>query len=251
MINIEPTKLVQSKTKQITAGIKRKSDRIKALKAVKYEGYRLKGMKHGKGTLRVDNEEFYSGEFAFDKKEGYGTWTTQKEIYLGFWKDDNKHGTGKLNYADGTSYKGHFQEGLRHGFGMFTKDNMYFMGFWNRDRKQGDFVCFCLDTGEALEILYQNDNVVSVKKLNNLDECNQSDGDQFEQNSRNSQLSLEHSEIKEVFCVKILELENLIRPPALDLLQKRSRPHSIQLSLDQEESISGNFNLGFYFINLL
>ena len=59
---------------------------------------------------------FYVGEWARDKKEGFGTQTwTNGNKYEGEWVRNRRHGRGKLIYADGRVYEGDFAEDERYG----------------------------------------------------------------------------------------------------------------------------------------
>lgn len=239
MIKIDGTeKQTHFEERQMIDTAQDKKSKPHTPKRVDYEGGLLNGMRHGEGTIRVDKQVVYSGEFAFDKKEGYGTGTTQNEHYVGFWKNDFKHGIGNISYADGTSYKGHFQDDQRHGFGMFIKGSEYFTGFWHEDVRQGQFFGFSLDSGQALEILYESDQIVSVQGLNKINQSDQSNGINSNQNSQNVSSNLWNSDVQKFLSSKIKKLKKLIRMPSVDLLKKRCNPISVPQNLIQEGSYS-------------
>ena len=87
-------------------------------------------------------------------------------------------------------------------------------GFWIKDTRQGEFLGFDVSTGEALEILYMKDRVLGVKKLNDLKGgCYPS-----------SQEDLRYSKLKKGLCLRILELEKIIKSMEIDNLGKRHGP---------------------------
>lgn len=210
------------------------------LKQDHYQGQLLENQKHGQGIYYLNPNHVYKGQFAFNKKEGYGELKTPKFTYVGHWKNDLKHGIGKKIYANGDMYKGHFQSGFRHGFGMLKKGNMFFTGFWDRDIKHGEFIGFSIETGEALEIIYQQNEVVSVSKMNELVFSNNSS--LVKNNSQNSGTS----EIKNVLCKKIRDIETFIRLPNVHIQDKPSNSSSLHNTLNNESRNS--FYQGFYSI---
>ena len=237
MIQIEKKeKLAHTEANKRAIQIIRKNGGKPTSKTVKYEGDLLNGMRHGRGTLRVGKQVEYFGEFAFDKKEGYGQLTTEKEVYLGCWKGGLKDGAGKNSFADGSSFKGHFHEGLKQGFGMFSRESMHFTGFWKHDLKQGQFMAFCVDTGQALEILYQDDQVCAVEKLNNSNKFDESLKIDLAQDLQIQELDLKHSAIQEELCSKIEELKKIIEMPLRDVLNQNSSFACIIQSSNQTRS---------------
>ena len=226
-------------------GIANKSDGRQASNKMEYEGSLLNGMRHGRGIVRVGSQVVYEGEFALDKREGYGKYVTAEEAYFGYWKDDCKHGVGQNSYSDGTSYKGHFFGGLRQGFGMFTRENMHFTGFWNHNQKQGEFMAFCVKTGQALQIMYKNDDVCTVQKINKSSSFDESIGIESEEDFQNNKLNLKPSDTKLVVAAKIQELEKIIKNRSTNMLKKRSGFSFIRQNYNEKGS-SKNYDQGLH-----
>lgn len=238
---------VHTETKNNTTGVANKSDGRQPSTNIEYEGGLLNGMRHGRGIVRVDSKVVYEGEWVLDKREGYGKYVTAEEAYFGYWKDDLKHGVGKNSFSDGTSYKGHFNLGLRQGFGMFTKENMHFTGFWNHNKKQGEFLAFCVKTGQALQIMYENDEVCTVNKLNKSNRFDELVGVESEEDLQNNKFNLKHSGSKQMVAAKIQEIEKLIKNRSRNMLRKRSGFSLIQHSSNQT-GCSRNYDQGLHFI---
>ena len=64
----------------------------------RYEGYKLNGMRHGKGKFYYQDGGSYDGEWKFNKMSGFGTlyYRSNKKAYEGEWKDDQFQGLGTL-----------------------------------------------------------------------------------------------------------------------------------------------------------
>ena len=69
-------------------------------------------MKHGKG-LSIDGEgNTYEGDYKYDKRDGYGTYTFKSgNRYIGGFFNGKKHGKGIFNYINGDTYEGEFNNG--------------------------------------------------------------------------------------------------------------------------------------------
>lgn len=51
------------------------------------------GLSHGKGTLILQGEGQYEGDFIEGKKHGQGTWTGPDDmVYFGQYQHDRRHG---------------------------------------------------------------------------------------------------------------------------------------------------------------
>lgn len=84
---------------------------------IKYIGMFRGPSIQGKGTIYVNNNLYYSGNFVNNKYEGYG------EIY---------ENTGK------TRFKGNFKLGLREGKGfLYDNDNLVYEGYFKNDKRSG------------------------------------------------------------------------------------------------------------------
>lgn len=55
----------------------------------------------------------YEGEYANDKKSGYGTyiWSSGNK-YIGQYFDDLRHGYGEMYWSNGSFYKGQWEKGI-------------------------------------------------------------------------------------------------------------------------------------------
>lgn len=130
-----------------------------------YKGETLNGLKHGQGTLNRDGKLFYEGSFKSDLRHGYGKRYTPSETYIGYWSQNLKHGMGQTALPNGDMHKGHYFQDKRNGFGIERKGNMFFTGFWDENLKQGEFMGFNLEKSHALQIIYENDLIISIEKI--------------------------------------------------------------------------------------
>nr|CRZ25226.1 Bm10532 [Brugia malayi] len=76
-----------------------------------YDGYMQRGLRHGYGLLHVskgDQTETYFGGWQAGMRSGYGVSTSNKERYLGMWKNDLRHGSGTLITIEGVYHEGLF-----------------------------------------------------------------------------------------------------------------------------------------------
>ena len=61
----------------------------------------------------------YIGQYV-DCRNGKGIYSfSNKDSYMGSWKDDKFYGDGIYIYSTGEKYQGKFQEGKKHGKGQF------------------------------------------------------------------------------------------------------------------------------------
>ena len=110
-------------------------------KKKKYEGEYHKNdrtIRHGKGRL-IWGDEIYDGEWADNKKEGYGVLTKADiPIYKGDWKNDVYHGNGELTKEYFGVYTGEFSEGIRNGKGRESfADGSSYDGEYLNDKFHG------------------------------------------------------------------------------------------------------------------
>ena len=84
-----------------------------------YEGFYVKGVKDGFGTLKFNNRT-YEGEFSANKLHGIGTYTdSDGHIYTGQFIQNCKQGIGKL-FKNGTEFG--IWQGTRIGITEFEED---------------------------------------------------------------------------------------------------------------------------------
>ena len=64
----------------------------------KYEGSKLKDMRHGQGKFYYQDGGMYDGEWKRNKMDGFGSlyYQSGELAYQGMWKDDQFQGKGKL-----------------------------------------------------------------------------------------------------------------------------------------------------------
>lgn len=65
----------------------------------RYEGYKLRNMRHGRGKFYYQDGGMYDGEWQYNKMNGQGNlyYQSGKLAYEGTWKDDQFEGKGKLH----------------------------------------------------------------------------------------------------------------------------------------------------------
>ena len=125
---------------------------VKYKNGVEYNGEAI--VKGGKGTMHLDNGDWYEGDFKNDKPNGVGTYHFNDgskyvgEIkdglfegkgtlnlanlkYEGDFKGNKPDGKGKFNFSDGSTYEGEVKEGLAEGKGIMFCNN--------GDKYEGDF----------------------------------------------------------------------------------------------------------------
>ncbi|XP_058873774.1 ALS2 C-terminal-like protein isoform X1 [Acipenser ruthenus] len=130
------------------------------LKNAVYEGHWKKGVPHGKGTLRWDDERNYTGDFRDGKEHGFGVCVIPRKETEGYdcykchWKDGKMHGYGICEYSNNTVYRGYFKDNVHHGFGILegsrTDSNpLRYVGHWENDKKTGYGVWESINSGES------------------------------------------------------------------------------------------------------
>ncbi|XP_033855881.1 ALS2 C-terminal-like protein isoform X1 [Acipenser ruthenus] len=133
-----------------------------------YEGHWNKGVPHGKGTLRWDDERNYTGDFRDGKEHGFGVCVVPRKETEGYdcykchWKDGRMHGYGICEYSNNTVYRGYFKDNLRHGFGILEgcrtdSKPLRYVGHWENDKKTGYGVWESIDSGESYRGMWLED----------------------------------------------------------------------------------------------
>lgn len=106
----------------------------------RYEGERVNGVPHGKGTMYYASGNVYTGEFRNGQRNGQGefTFTATGERYVGEFVNDEYCGKGKFYYHAGGVYEGQFMNSERSGMGVFYyKDGSRYEGSWVADKRTG------------------------------------------------------------------------------------------------------------------
>ena len=64
----------------------------------RYEGYKFKGVREGKGKFYYQDGGFYDGDWRDNKMEGFGIlyYQSNRKAYEGLWVNDQFHGQGML-----------------------------------------------------------------------------------------------------------------------------------------------------------
>jgi hypothetical protein len=136
---IDPKILIElySKYKPLNDNIQVEDVQLCYGEGVEYSGEwnKLRGERHGRGILIINNEKIYFGYWKHDKMNGLGKqiycelnienindidiFSENKKYfyYIGEWKDNYKEGKGKEFWPDGTSYEGEYKRGKKCGEG--------------------------------------------------------------------------------------------------------------------------------------
>jgi hypothetical protein len=113
---------------------------------IKYIGYLSKNALNGNGyLLDKKNRLIYKGEFASNKRHGYGKlYYANGEYYEGDFINDKLEGNGSYYFSNGDVWEGTFQNKMKNGVGVMIKK-----------------------TGEIFLTQYENDNFMGEIQLNN------------------------------------------------------------------------------------
>lgn len=122
-------------------------------------------MKHGHGTEKFINGDYFVGNYVNGKPDGYGEyyWANgcqykgffmnglrygkgiwrkgpgNSDKYEGEWVNDKKCGHGIYTWASGNMYKGNYFDDLRHGYGeMIWTDGSVYKGQWEKGIQHGE-----------------------------------------------------------------------------------------------------------------
>eukprot|EP00526_Cylindrotheca_closterium_P000096 CAMPEP_0113624438 /NCGR_PEP_ID=MMETSP0017_2-20120614/12593_1 /TAXON_ID=2856 /ORGANISM="Cylindrotheca closterium" /LENGTH=862 /DNA_ID=CAMNT_0000534459 /DNA_START=96 /DNA_END=2681 /DNA_ORIENTATION=+ /assembly_acc=CAM_ASM_000147 len=113
---------------------------------MEYEGFWIKGMKHGFGRVLYMNGDSYQGDFAQNQKQGQGEWKLSdgRQFKGTFLKDlphtqpDKPEEKIRVVYPQNDMFHGQYSNGNRSGRGRFTwVDGGYYDGFWADGLYQG------------------------------------------------------------------------------------------------------------------
>lgn len=93
---------------------------------VMYVGWFDDGHRHDVGQYIDKNKDYYEGQWACHKMNGFGKYYRSNENnYIGYFKDNLLDGKGIISSADGTKYIGEFVENKRHGYGTIIHPDGY------------------------------------------------------------------------------------------------------------------------------
>lgn len=134
-----------------------------------YFGNFVNDKKEGQGTFVTDKGTTYIGAWLNDKKNGQGTQTWEngsRKVYEGSWVYGKPEGLGKMQYTNGDTYEGDWKNGRFDGKGTQIKaDGRIYKGTWINAKKHGNFTLKMPDGNVWLEI-YNNGQRTSVKPAN-------------------------------------------------------------------------------------
>merc|ERR1712232_224914 len=114
---------------------------------MEYEGFWVKGMKHGFGRVLYMNGDSYQGDFVQNLKQGQGEWKLSdgRQFKGTFLKDlphtqpDKPEEKIRVVYPKNDMFHGQYSNGHRSGRGRFTwVDGGYYDGFWADGLYQGN-----------------------------------------------------------------------------------------------------------------
>ena len=94
---------------------------------------------NGKGMMRYNSGDMYSGDWIDGKRSGKGISVTSEYMYDGEWKNDQANGKGKLVTSNEDEYNGDFVNDVKEGQGImkFADGNTY-NGEWKNGKIDGD-----------------------------------------------------------------------------------------------------------------
>ncbi|MBW7875241.1 MAG: hypothetical protein H3C47_04545 [Candidatus Cloacimonetes bacterium] len=120
---------------------------------VSYIGYMQgENVRHGYGKYIDPKDGTYEGNWANDRKSGFGINTDKHgNQYIGEHKDNHPHGNGKIIYKDSTTYYGDWVDGLKEGNGILVFANGdYYIGEFKSDKPEGIGGTISMNTGKRI-----------------------------------------------------------------------------------------------------
>lgn len=133
---------------------------------VKYEGDFNNGFRHGKGKVYFESG-IYEGDIVKNILEGKGTIKYDNgNSYTGDWKDGNFNGKGTYKWKVGNSYTGDYVNGNREGKGTYTwAEGSYLIGEFKNNKPHGKCTEYRKDRTKAFEGTYVNGKAEGYGKL--------------------------------------------------------------------------------------
>ena len=131
----------------------------------KYEGFYKNGLKHGPGTLTINDKKIYEGEFKNNLFHGQGKFYHHDKIsYKGEFKNNNYHGFGIQYYKGKKIYEGDFENNFKNGDGIhYINDRIFYIGEFSNDCYHGYGTTFS-DNGIKTSYEFKN----GIKIYNDL-----------------------------------------------------------------------------------
>lgn len=108
-----------------------------------YKGEMLDVFFHGVGTLKLEEDIIFEGEFSFSKMHGKGKMTFPEGTYTGEFFQDTMEGKGVMNTQTGMVYEGEFKRNKFDGVGVLDLGNgNVYKGEFEKNLMQGEGVLF-------------------------------------------------------------------------------------------------------------
>ena len=125
-----------------------------------YEGQKLNGLRHGKGTFYYSDGGMYSGDWFEGSMEGYGSlfYASGVKAYEGEWKADRFHGKGVVYNETPTQLSGGFDFT---NFDLIGDYWVQYEGHFYNDNKEGSGV-LVLSNGENYQGEFREDMVHGI-----------------------------------------------------------------------------------------
>ena len=101
----------------------------------------VNGKPSGFGEYYWKNGSYFKGSFKNGLRDDQGIWKKgpgNSDKYEGQYANDKKCGYGIFTWASGNIYKGHYDSDQRHGYGeMFWNDSSFYKGQWHKGIQHG------------------------------------------------------------------------------------------------------------------
>ena len=127
-----------------------------------YEGYWLKGKRHGKGLYSYKYGGYYLGNFINDLPSGAGFKVFNSgNVYTGEFFEGKKQGQGEMVFKNGDKFEGNWDNDDMHGHGKYTwSSGDYYIGNFVRDKREGDGTLHLI-TGEIVEGVWKDGALIN------------------------------------------------------------------------------------------
>ena len=134
-----------------------------------YEGDFNKNNRHGRGKYTWPNGDVYEGDFVKNAHAGKGKFTwASGDAYEGDYVEDERTGQGKYTWPSGNVYEGDFVKGLKEGKGIFKHEssNTTYEGNFVDNLMHGPMKVSSSSYGTEMTRYYLSGNVISESEWN-------------------------------------------------------------------------------------